>query len=164
MSARPSPSPGAVELGFTRSDRIWAYAMFGGGGLLVFLLAPVLSSWLAAIPIVPFKGVLEWVASFDQPWAWVVRPAVGLLIGLGVAFLAIVDEHRLVVGSDSVVVLHDKDRRTLRRDQIVGVHLEGKKVVIDGTQGRVLFNRQVEAKRDKIRAAFLDHGYPWESA
>lgn len=158
------PSPGTVDLGMNRSDRIWTYVLLGGGGLLLFLLAPTLSTWLASVPIVPFKGVLEWIGSFDQTWAWIVRPAVGLLIGLGVAVIAIADEHHLLVGYESVVIVHDQDRRTLRRDQIVGVHLDGKKVMIDGDHGRVLFDRQVEAKRDDIRAAFVDRGYPWESA
>lgn len=147
----------------TKADRLWTYAIFGGGGLVLLLLAPLLSNWLASVPIVPFKGALEWVGSFDQTWAWFARPAIGLAAGLVLAVMVIADERHLVVGSDSVVVIHDEDRRVLRRDQIVGVHLEGKKIIIDGDHGRVLFHHHVEARRDEIRAAFVDQSYPWES-
>ncbi len=51
----------------------------------------------------------------------------------------------------------------LTRDQVVGIHRDRKKIVIDGTHGRRLFAEQVEAKRDAVRAAFVERGWPYES-
>ncbi|WP_018155153.1 YqeB family protein [Demetria terragena] len=162
MTTPQVPADG-IDLGQSKADRAWTYVIFGGGGLLVLLVAPLLSDWLASIPVVPFKGVLEWVGSFDQTWAWIARPVMGLILGLVVAVLAVADERHLIVSHDTVVIVHDQDRRTLRRDQIVGIHRDGKKVTIDGDSGRVLFDHRVEAPKDAVRAAFVDRGYPYES-
>lgn len=152
-----------VTLGMNRQDRTWTYVLFCGGGALLFLLAPLLADWLRSFPIVPFKPALEWVGSFDQIWAWVARPVVGALLGAVAAVLIIADEHLLEVGHDAVVIVHDKDRRRVAREQIVAIHLDGKKVIIEGTEGRTLFDKSVEAKRDDVRAAFRDRGYPFET-
>lgn len=152
-----------TTLGMTREDVRWTYALLGGGGLLLLLLGPLVATWLAGVPFVPFSDALRWVGDFDQPWAWVVRPLLGLLLGLGAAFLVVVDEWRLEVHDDHVTVVHDEDRRRLERAAIVGIHLDGKKVVIDGEGGRVLFERSVEAKRAAVREAFVSRGYPFEN-
>ncbi|MBW9207788.1 hypothetical protein KV097_17770 [Mumia sp. zg.B17] len=154
--------PPTTTLGYTRSDAIGTAVVFGVGGLLLFLLAPVLAAWLADVPVVPFKGPLEWVASFDQPWAWVARPTVGLLLGLALAASEIWGAYRLEVDDDAVVVHHGDDRRRIDRTQVVAVYRDGKKVVIDGHDGRRLFEQEVEASRKAVAAAFQRHGYPWE--
>ncbi|WP_370616945.1 YqeB family protein [Mumia qirimensis] len=155
-------APSTTTLGFTRADKIGTSIIFGGAGLLVFLLAPLLAAWLSDVPVVPFKGPLEWVGSFDQPWAWVARPLVGLLVGLAVALVVIVDAYRLDVGDAAIVVHHGDDRRRIERTQVVAVYRDGKKVVIDGREGRRLFDHDVEASKDSVAAAFRRHGYPWE--
>ncbi|KAA1424768.1 hypothetical protein FE697_002290 [Mumia zhuanghuii] len=151
-----------TTLGLTREDKIWTVVLLGGGGLLVFLLAPLLAAWLADVPVVPFKGPLEWVGSFDQPWAWVARPVVGLLVGIVVAVVVIADAYRLDVDAEGIVVHHGDDRRRIDRTQVVAVYRDRKRVVIDGRDGRRLFDREVEASRDTVATAFRRHGYPWE--
>ncbi|RBY87557.1 hypothetical protein DQ240_07980 [Blastococcus sp. TF02A-26] len=147
----------------TREDRAWLYALFGGGGLALLLAAPWLAGWLDAVPFIPFSGVLDWLASLDSAAWWVLRPAIGLVAGVGLAAFVIADEYQLEVGDDAVVVVRGRDRRRVSREQVVGVYRERKKVVIHGTGGRVLFDQQVEAPKDAVRAAFADRGYPWES-
>ncbi|WP_377322885.1 hypothetical protein ACFJIY_25560 [Pimelobacter simplex] len=151
------------DLGSTREDKIWTYALFAVGGVLLLTVGPLLARWLADVPFIPFKDVVRWVGDFDQPWAWVARPAIGLVAGLVVAFVVLVDEWRLEVHDDAIVVVHDRDRRRLVRETILGIHFEGKKVVIEGTDGRRLFDKPVEAKRTVVKEAFASRGYPLES-
>lgn len=151
------------DLGSTREDKIWTYLLFAVGGTLVLTVGPPLARWLADVPFVPFKDPLRWVGGFDEPWAWAARAAIGAAVGLVAAFLVLVDEWRLEVHDDAVVVVHDRDRRRLAREAVVGVHLDGKKVIIDGTEGRRLFEKAVEAKRERVVAAFSSRGYPLES-
>ncbi|GAA1747820.1 YqeB family protein [Aeromicrobium alkaliterrae] len=160
MSAEPREH---AYLGSNREDTVWTYVLLGGGGVLVLVLAPLLAAWLADVPFIPFSEPLRWVGDFDEPWQWAVRGIVGLVAGLVLAAVTLESEYRLEVHDDRVVVVHGKDRRTLTRDQVVGVHRDRKKVVIDGTQGRRLFEETVEAKRDAVRAAFVDRGWPYES-
>ncbi|WGX99364.1 hypothetical protein [Nocardioides sp. L-11A] len=151
------------DLGSSREDKIWTYAICAAGGILILTLGPLLARWLADVPFVPFKEPLRWVGGFDQPWAWAARVALGLVAGLVVALLTLVDEWHLEVHDDAVVVVHDQDRRRLPREAIVGIHLEGKKIVIDGTDGRRLFEKPVEAGRERVKLAFASRGYPLET-
>lgn len=157
-----SVEPPTTVLGHTRGDKIATTVLFGAGGLVLFLLAPLLAGWLSDVPVVPFKGPLEWIGSFDQPWAWVARPAIGLVVGVVAAVLILADQYRLEVGDEAVVVHHGEDARKIARDQVAAVYRDRKKVVIDGTDGRRLFEHEVEARRDQVAQAFTRHGYPWE--
>ncbi len=151
-----------TTLGLSRADKIGTAAVFGAGGLAIFLLAPSLATWLADVPFVPFKGPLEWVGSFDQPWAWVARPVIGLLLGVVVAVVVLADAYRLEVSDERIVVRHGEDGRSIARDKVAAVYLDGKKIVIDGTDGRRLFDKEVDAGRGQVADAFRRHGYPWE--
>lgn len=146
-------------LGMSTADRAWTFVIFGGGGAVLLAALP----WLLDLPFIPFRDVADWLSSFDQWWAPVLRTGLGLVAGLVIAVLVVVDEYRLEVGDEEIVVIHDKDRRILRRDQVVGIHRDGKRVTIDGTEGRTLFEQTVEAPRDLVREVFLARQWPWES-
>lgn len=145
------------------SDRIWTFTVFGGAGALLLAALPWLLDLLGGFPFIPFRDVADWLSAFDQWWAPVLRIGLGLLAGLALAVFAVVDEHRLEVGDEEIVVIHDRDRRTLRRDQVVGIHRDGKLVTIDGTEGRTLFQHTLEVPRARVREVFLARGWPWES-
>ena len=157
------PEKQVTVLGMTREDKGWLVALLGGGGLVLLLATPWLARWLDEVPFVPFSGALEWLGSLDSAWWWVLRPLIGLVLGLGAAAFLVANEYRLEVGDAAVVVVRGGDRRRIARDQVVGVYRERKKVVVHGTGGRVLFAEEVEAPKDAVRAAFADRGYPWES-
>ena len=150
-------------LGMTREDKVWLFGLLGGGGLLLLLALPWLVRLLTELPFIPFAGPLRWLGSFDDPWAWVLRPLLGLVLGSVIAGVVVAREYRLEVADDSVVVVRGEDRRRMAKDGIVGVYRERKKVVIHGTGGRVLFDGEVEAPKDAVREAFVARGYPWES-
>lgn len=154
---------GRDVLGMSRADKVWTFVVLGAGGALLVGALPWLLDWLGSVPFIPFKGVADWMTGFDQWWAPLARIGGGLLVGLVLALLTVWDEYRLEVGSLDIVVVHGDDRRTLRRDQVVGIHRDGKKVTIDGEHGRVLFDQKLEAKREDVRAAFLAREWPWES-
>ncbi|KQP26688.1 MULTISPECIES: hypothetical protein [unclassified Aeromicrobium] len=156
--------PSVTDLRMTDTDRVWTFVLLGGGGGALLLVLPWLLDLVSGFPLVPFEAVAEWVAGFDEPWAWAARLAVGGLLGSALAAFAIADEHRILLGDDQLVVVHGSDQRILRREQVVGVHRDGKRLVIDGDHGRVLFDETLEAPRDQVREAFLAHAYPWESA
>ncbi|EFQ82764.1 hypothetical protein HMPREF0063_11973 [Aeromicrobium marinum DSM 15272] len=150
-------------LGMSREDRRWTVVLLGAGGAVLLAILPWVLDLLSGVPLVPFREVGNWVSSFDQPWAAAARVGVGLLAGVALALVTIWDEHRIEVHDDTLVLVHGDDRRTLRRDQVLGIHRDGKKVVVDGEGGRVLFARPLEAKRDRVREVFLARGWPWES-
>lgn len=153
-----------TELRMSDADRVWTFVLLAGGGAALLLVLPWLLDLVSGFPWVPFEDVARWVAGFDAPWAWAARLAAGAAVGGALAVLTIVDEHRVVVRDEELVLVHGRDRRTAARDQVVGVYLDGRRLVVDGTQGRRLFHERLEAPRHQVREAFLAHAYPWESA
>lgn len=151
-----------TRLGLTGSDKTWVYALSVGGGFLLGLLAPWLADLLREVPFVPFKPALEWIGDVTQWWAWIARPAGGLALGLLAALVIIDEEYILEISDDEIIVLRGDNRRHLPKAKVVGVHRDGKRIIIDGEHGRVLFDKSVEASRDKVAQAFTAHGYPWE--
>ncbi|WP_232676853.1 hypothetical protein [Nocardioides sp. R-C-SC26] len=151
-----------TRLGMTREDRIWVYVLFAGGGTALGLIAPLLARWLADVPVLPFGDVLAWLGGFDQWWSWIARPVGGLVVGAVAAAVVIDNEYAIEVADDALFIVRGRDRRRLERTQIVGIHAERKRIVIDGHQGRVLFDKPVDVKRSTLAAAFQERGYPWE--
>ena len=154
---------GHVELGYTREDLFWMMGIFSvlAAGLLG--AAPWIARWLRDIPGVPFHEVLDRIGGFDQPWAHVARPALGLLLGVVAALVIVATAHRLEVYDDHLVIRRGDSRRAIARADIVGIYREGKKIVIDGKAGRRIFADEVEAKAPQVRQAFVERGYPYES-
>lgn len=157
--------PPTVVGGFDTSGRAWVLGIFAALGAGAGALLPYVAGWVADLPWVPFQGPLELVASFDQTWLTWGRPVVGFLIGLGLAAWTITDSPVLEIGPARVRVRQRGEvQRILDRAKIDAVHRKGGTVVIENAQGRILFSGDVEGDRDAVRAAFLDHGYPWEGA
>lgn len=150
---------------YSRSDQAWIGAMFAGGGLLLTVLGPILAGWLAEQDLgwVPFGEPLRWIGDLDTGWAWAARIGLGLLGGLVLAMIVITEAWTVEVHDDHLVTVRGDDRRRIEKEAIVGVWIEKKRVIVDGREGRTLFDKEVDAKRDAIREAFVSRGYPFES-
>lgn len=151
------------HLGSSRSDAAWTYVLLAGGGAVALSLLPLLSALLGDLSFLPFQDLIERVGSMDGWLGWLLRPAIGLVVGAVAAAFVLDDEWRLEVGDDALVIVHRRDRRRVARAEVVGVHLDGRKVVVEGTAGRVLHEERNEAPRDRVLAAFRTRGYPLES-
>lgn len=158
-------TPPTVVGGFDRGGRVWVLVIFAALGAGAGALLPYVAGWAADLPWVPFQGPLELLASFDQAWLTWGRPLLGLVLGLAFAGWTIADSPVLEIEAARVRVRQRGEvQRILERDKIDAVHRKGGTVVIENAQGRVLFSGDVEGDRDAVRAAFVDHGYPWEGA
>jgi hypothetical protein len=99
--------PSVTELRMTDTDRVWTFVLLGGGGGALLLVLPWLLDLVSGFPLVPFEAVAEWVAGFDEPWAWAVRLVVGGLLGSALAAFAIADEHRILLSDDGRVLFDE---------------------------------------------------------
>ena len=152
-----------AHLEMSPADRAWTYGLLAAGGAAILGLGPLLATWLADVPIVPFRDALRWVGGFDAWWLWVLRIVGGAVAGAVVAAVVIADQWRLEVYDDHVLVLHGSDRRRIERARIEGVHLERKKIVIEGVGGQLLA-AETEAPRAAVISAFRERDYPMESS
>ena len=149
--------------GFDPAGRAWVVALFAVGGLGLGALLPVLSSWAADLPWVPFRGPLELLGSSDQAWLLWGRPALGLLIGVGLAAWVILNSPELDISHDEILVRrHGQVQRVIQRTTVDAVYRRGSKIVIETDRGRKLFEDDIEGDKLAVRDAFVTHGYPWE--
>lgn len=157
--------PARTVGGFDQTGRTWVLALFGLGGAGVGAVLPLLAGWAAALPWVPFQGPLQLLGSFDQQWLVWGRPALGLLLGLAVAAWVIHDSPVLEIDGQRLQVRRRGEvQRVIDRRKVAAVYPRGSKIVVETEAGRALFEGDVEGEKDRVREAFLEHGYPWEGS
>lgn len=157
------PSPGAgVRLGFDRAATVVVCVAGLVLGALAAVVVPVVARWAEGRGW-PFPGPLRLVASFDSTWLVWGRPLIGAAVGLAAGALVVHLSPVLHVGAEAIIVQTGADRRRIARELVGGVYRERGKVVIQAREGRTLFRGDVEGGKEAVRAAFVDHGYPWES-
>ncbi len=146
----------------TGGDTAFLVVIGAALGAGVAALLPVAARWVEERGV-PFPGILQLLASFDSDWLVWGRPVIGLVVGVVAALLITHSEPALTVSTDSVLVEKGDSRRRIKREDVAGVYRDGKKLVIETEQGRRLYEGGVEGRRDLVRAAFVDRGYPWEN-
>jgi hypothetical protein len=151
----------ATELGLSLADRL--FLIVGGpllGGVLGFFLPP-LAGWLVDLRWVPMRGPLELIDSWDGPWAAAGLGLAGLVLGLVLAFLAMITCLKVTVTGEWLRIDKDDKQRTITRDEVDAVFADGKKLVILDRESRQLLRETSEASADEMARAFTAHGYPW---
>lgn len=151
----------STYLGLTAGDRNWVIGIGAVGGIAIGLLLPVVWTWIKDWPL-PFHGVFEAIMSISAPAVAVLRPIVlGLAGGVALALWAW-SQPKLRISETEIEIDHNDQTRVVRRDQVGGVYLRGSTLVIDGIDGRKLFEHEVEGAKKKAGSIFRDRGYPWE--
>lgn len=159
MSSNAAPQATVVR------DPVWAALLMWVGlpvaGALVFWGLGSIAGWLATVPGVPFQGLFELAAKAPEPWvtlgAWVLGAAAGIV-------LALIGAHetlRLTVTSSGVQLRRMDTPSSAKREEVESVYLDGKDLVLVGSRGEELAREKSELPRDRVRAAFVDHGYTW---
>ena len=156
-----SPAMG-VRLGFDRSSAAFVAVAGLVLGAVAAVLLPILAHWAQGRGL-PFPGPLRFLASFDSAWLVWGRPVIGGVVGLVAGVLVVHLSPVLYVNPYTILIEKGDNRRRITREQVGGVYRERGTVVIAAKEGRILFEGDVEGGRVAIRAAFVDHGYPWES-
>lgn len=149
-------------LELSASDRVFVWVVCGGAGVALGFLLPWLLQYVAKWPI-PYIEILKFLGSFDAPIMVVGRPVVLGVAGLLIAFMITHGNAILRITDAEIVVQEGEDRRVIPRELVAGVYRQGGKVHIESAGGRVLYHGDAEGGKASVAAAFVDHGYPWES-
>lgn len=157
----PGGRAAVTELGLSYRDRL---ALVAGGALLGvvggFVLPPV-ASWLLSLRWVPEHGVLRLLDSWRGPLAPLLLGGVGLLAGVVLVVLAVVTTLRVTLTNDWVRLRKDDTTRTVHRDEIDAVFVDGRQLVILDRASRQLVREETEASAADVARAFTAHGYPF---
>ncbi|MCF7616682.1 hypothetical protein P9D51_18565 [Bacillus sonorensis] len=130
------------------------------GAVLGWFL-PVIADWMLMIPIVPFKGPLEFVASFNSYWVSIIAAIIGIIAGLFFSQYIFNEILKVLISDQNVRLLMKEKEEMIEKKEISTVYLENKDLVILGVNGNELYREQIEAKKPLVEKAFKHHGYQW---
>jgi len=135
-------------------------AVLGAGlGLaLHFLLG-----WLLGLPWLPFQGPLKLLDRIPDQIALPVLMGLGLVAGVIFGVYALADELSITVTWDGVRLQRGDLDRTLRRNAVASVFLDGKHLVLLGPDTNELAREKTDQSATRLAAAFTAHGYPWRT-
>ncbi|MDT0344211.1 YqeB family protein [Streptomyces litchfieldiae] len=158
---RTGRTMGTTTLGLTFGDRL--LLIVGGpalGAVLGFCTPPV-ADWVEGRPWVPMQGPFELISSFEGRWVALVLGGVGLLLGLGLALLAVVSCLKVTVSDTRLVIEKDGRSRVIPRPEVAAVFLDGRKLVILDPASRELLRESHEGSAAQVARGFQRHFYPW---
>jgi hypothetical protein len=149
-------------LGLSAGDRLLIVLGAPALGLAAGYLLPRGAEWaVSSLSWVPMRGPLELIASFDGSWALIAFLVAGVVLGLGVAYAAIVESLRVTVTGSEIRLDRDEKSRTIARADVDLVFLDGKALVVLDGESRQLARERHEATADKVERIFRAYGYPW---
>jgi hypothetical protein len=156
-------SPTSTVVGMPTADRVVITCGAPTLGALIGLFLPWIAGQLLRLPWVPMGGPLRLIASLHEGWRLGICVAVGVVLGLGFAVIAVTESLKITV-TDAMIRL-DKDRHTwfLAKDDVHAAFRDGKRLVILGADSQVLLTEVHEASGEALGEAFRAHGYPWAS-
>lgn len=148
-------------LGLSKGEKAFIIILPPIFGALIGWFLPTIAGWAIKIPFIPFEGPLEWISTTDNPWVPIIATIVGVLAGVIFA-LYVFDEILTVVVTDEEVKLNIKQKeKTIPKSEVSTVFIEGKELVIQGTDGSELFRGEHESKKELLSEAFQYNGYSW---
>jgi hypothetical protein len=153
------------------TDPVWMHALMWIGfpvlGAGAGWLLKAVTGWVVSLPWAPFQGpfklVDELVASFGEPQATIVAVAIGTVAGLALALVAEQDRLTVTVSGDQVSLSRGESTRRIERASVSAVFLDGKQLVVLGHRTEELTREDSDLDADRLRIAFLTHGYSWLS-
>jgi hypothetical protein len=161
--AGAAPPRGQTVVAEPRWRRVLVWTGFPLLGLPAGWLLKAVAGWVASLPRVPFQGPFKLVASAPEPHASIGALAVGGLAGLVLATLAALDRLTVAVADDQVTLTRGGVTRTVERPLVGAVFLDGRRLVLLGRATEELARESSDLEADRLRDAFVVHGFPWRS-
>lgn len=130
-------------------------------------LLKAIAGWVVSLSWAPLQGpfrlVEELVASFGEPQATIGALSLGAVAGLVLAFIA--EQERLIVSvaGDRVRVARGEFSQEIERPLVKAIFVDRAQLVLLGFSGEELIRESSDLDTDRLRAAFVGHGYPWLS-
>lgn len=151
----------STAVGFSTAIRVLIFAGCSVLGLALGYFIPLIAKWALTLPWVPFEGPLKLITSFSGVWVTVVTTLLGLLAGLWFAEEVIKDTLHVVVSGETIRLKKDGAVQEFRRATISTVFLDGKQLVILGSNGEEHARETYDWASGRIADALTEHGYSW---
>ncbi|WP_449374923.1 YqeB family protein, partial [Bacillus licheniformis] len=116
------------------------------GAVLGWFL-PVIADWVLTIPIVPFKGPLEFITSLNNFWVSIIAAVIGIVAGLFFSQYIFTEILQVFISDQNVKLLFKEKEVVIEKKDISAVYLENKDLVVLDHKGTELYREQLESKR-----------------
>lgn len=130
------------------------------GGVCGWLLG-LLVDWVASWPGGPFHGAFELADKIPEPYAAVAFVILGVTAGLWLVYEAEKDWLTVTVAAGQVTLARRGSEREIARGSVSAVFRDGKRLVLLGPDTEELARERCDLDVDRLRAAFVAHGFPW---
>lgn len=130
-------------------------------GLLLGYFLPSIAKWVITLPIVPFHGPLELIASFQEKWVDFATAVLGLIAGLWLTGAVFRESLVVTVSDEEVHWKINGSVQIISRADISAVFIENKKLVLLGDLSQELARETYESTPAEVADAFVQHRYPW---
>jgi len=105
--------------------------------------------------------VFRTVAAVDQPVEIAIQAGICILVGFWIAVASMKEATKLRLTDPELRVTTDAGSRTVARDEVASVFIDGKTLIVLDHESRQLVREPHEVPKPTLAAAFVRHGYPW---
>lgn len=151
-------------LGLSTGDKAFLIIIPPILGAILGWFLPTIAGWIIKLPFIPFQGVLEWLSTLESPWVAIITASIGAIAGIIFTLYAFSETLSIrIKDTEKELWLKMKGKETIiHKNDISAIYLDRKKLVILDTNGAELYRETTDTKKDKVKYAFNQHGYPWK--
>jgi hypothetical protein len=154
-----------MEVRTTVADPPWERVLVWIGlpllGAALGRLLDLLVRWAASLPGGPFHGAFELAAKIPESSAALGSVVLGALVGLGLAYQTAQERLTVTVSGDRLTLARRGAVREITGGSVSAVFREGGRLVLLGPETEELAREQCELSPERLRDAFVAHGFPW---
>ncbi len=162
MRTPPVGEPTVVGHGVAERALVWV--LFPAVGAGAGWLLKTLVVWAVTVPHLPLPGLLRFVAELPEPWLTAGGLGVGAVAGGILVAFAERDYITVTVDHHEVRLARAGQMRSVRREQVGTVFLDGRQLVLlDRSTGELARQPGDFPDSDRIEAALSAYGYPWRA-
>src|SRR5690625_2142659 len=119
-------------LGLSKGDKATLIIIPPILGAVLGWFAPIIAEWLIKLPFIPFKGVLEWMLTWDGYWVPIIAMGLGLIAGIIFTSYAFLETLKITLSDEEVKLEVKGQVATINKQDISAIFMEGKHLTILG--------------------------------
>jgi len=131
------------------------------GGLIGWFI-PVIADWLLKLPVVPWEGLIEFIASLNSFWVSIAATIIGITVGVLLTLTIFEESLEVTITYDNLQLKLGDKVDIIDKKDISTIYIENKQLIILGKNSNELYREIFETKIDTVRETFRTYKYPWK--
>ena len=150
-----------IVLGLSRFEKkLYFWVPMVLGGMLGWFI-PVIADWLLKLPVVPWGGIIEFIASLNSLWFSIVASIIGIIVGIIWTLIIYNESLEIKINFENLQLKIDDKIDTIDKKDISAIYIDYNQLVILGESSNQLYREVLDAKKETAQEAFNHFQYPW---